>query len=289
MDDGRYRQCVTRSDPGCIVILLDRSDSMKAPWSGTGASLAVGAALVLNNILLDLCITATTEVEAPVRHYFDIGVFGYGARVITPGEGVESAFSGPLAGRGLVPLPELVDNPLTVREEPSVDLMPVPAKIPIWVEPVHGYRTPMCEAIAVAGGHVFDWASAHPNSFPPIVINITDGMVTDSPHDGVSLPEWVSRLTAIETNDGPTLFFNVFLSPLQAEEIIFPDSPTGLPVPGPDLFAMSSPLPRPMLENARADGLDHVRPGARGLAFNVGRSTLLKVLQVGTRVPDRAR
>lgn len=286
MHDGMYSQSVTRSDPGCIVILLDRSDSMKAPWSGTGASLAEGAALVLNNILLDLCITATTEVNAPVRHYFDIGVFGYGARVTTPGEGVESAFGGPLAGRGLVPLPELANRPLTVREEPSADLMSVSAKIPIWVEPVRGYRTPMCEAIAVAGGHVFDWAGAHPNSFPPIVINITDGMVTDSPYDGVALPEWVTRLTAIETSDGPTLFFNVFLSPTQAPEIIFPASPAGLPPPGPDLFAMSSQLPRPMVENARADGLD-VQPGARGLAFNVGRSTLLKVLQIGTRVPDR--
>lgn len=286
MDNGEYRQPVTRTDPGCIVILLDRSDSMKAPWSGTGSSLAEGAALVLNNILLDLCITATTEINAPVRHYFDIGVFGYGARVTTPGEGVESAFGGPLAGRGLVPLPELANSPLTVREEPSVDLMSVSAKIPIWVEPVHGYRTPMCEAIAVAGSHIFDWANAHPNSFPPIVINITDGLVTDSPYDGVPLSDWVARLTGIKTDDGPTLFFNVFLSPTQAPEIVFPASPAELPPPGPDLFAMSSPLPRPMAENARADGLK-VQPGARGLAFNVGRSTLLKVLQIGTRVPDR--
>lgn len=247
-----------------------------ATWSGTGASLAVGAALVLNNILLDLCITATAEVNAPVRHYFDVGVFGYGARVTDPGEGVESAFGGALAGRGLVPLPDLANHPLAVREEPSVDQMSVRAKVPVWVEPVHGYRTPMCEAIAVAGTHVFDWAAAHPHSFPPIVINITDGMVTDSPYDGATLADWVARLTSIQTSDGPTLFFNVFLSPAQAPEIIFPARPAGLPEPGPDLFAMSSELPPPMVENARVDGID-VQPGARGLAFNVGRSTPLRV------------
>ncbi|HWN33407.1 MAG TPA: hypothetical protein VNP03_11710 [Pseudonocardia sp.] len=286
MSQGTYRQPVTRSDPGCIIVLFDRSDSMKATWSGTGASMAVGAALVLNNILLDLCITATTEVNAPVRHYFDIGVFGYGACLTNPGEGVESAFGGSLAGRGLVPLPELADHPLTVREEPSVDQMSVSAKIPIWVEPVHGYRTPMCEAIAVAGAHVYDWATAHPNSFPPIVINITDGMVTDSPYDGATLADWVARLTAIRTSDGPALFFNIFLSPTRSPEVIFPATPSGLPVPGPDLFGMSSELPGPMVANARADGID-VQPGARGLAFNVGRSTLLRVLQIGTRVPDR--
>ena len=286
MSEGTYRQPVTRSDPGCIIVLFDRSDSMKATWSGTGASMAVGAALVLNNILLDLCITATTEVNAPVRHYFDIGVFGYGACLNNPGEGVESAFGGGLAGRGLVPLPELADTPLTVREEPSVDQMSVSAKIPIWVEPVHGYRTPMCEAIAVAGAHVHDWATAHPNSFPPIIINITDGMVTDSPYDGATLADWVARLTSIRTSDGPTLFFNIFLSPTRSPEIIFPATPRGLPEPGPELFGMSSELPGPMVANARADGVD-VQPGARGLAFNVGRSTLLRVLQIGTRVPDR--
>jgi hypothetical protein len=281
-----YRQTVSRADPGCVIILLDRSDSMKLPWANTGSTLAEGAALAVNNILLDMCIKATAEVNAPVRHYFDIGVFSYGACVLAQGEGVESAFGGPLAGRGLVELPALADHPMTVRTEPSIDLMAVSAKMPVWVDPVHGYRTPMCQAIAVAGGHVYDWAAEHPSSFPPIVINITDGMVTDSPYDGANLPEWVKRLTSIETNDGPTLFFNVFLSPAEQAEIVFPSSPAGLPQPGPDLFGLSSDLPQPMIENARVDGYD-VRPGARGLAFNVGRSTLLKVLQIGTRVPDR--
>lgn len=278
---GMYQQTVSRADPGCVVILLDRSDSMKLPWGNTGATLAAGAALAVNKILLDMLIKATPEVNAPVRPYFDVGIFSYGARLITPGEGVESAFGGPLAGRGLVPLPDLAANPMAVREEPSIDLMSVSAKMPVWVDPVHGYRTPMCEAIALVGAHVFDWAGAHPNSFPPVVINITDGMVTDSPHDGATLWEWVQRLTSIETNDGPTLFFNIFLSPAETAEIVFPSDPGGLPVPGPDLFQMSSELPGPMVDNARAEGYQ-VQPGARGLAFNVSRSTLVRVLRVGT-------
>jgi hypothetical protein len=138
----------------------------------------------------------------------------------------------------------------------------------------------------VAGQHAFDWAAAHPHSFPPIVINITDGFVTDSPYQGATLAEWVSRLTAIRTSDGPSLFFNIFLSAAKAAEVVFPSTSSGLPEPGPELFQMSSELPASMAGNARADGID-VRPGARGLAFNVGRSTLLRVLQIGTRVPDR--
>ena len=63
-----------------------------------------------------------------------------------------------------------------------MDVGAPPSRMPVcWSEPVHGYRTSMCQAVAVAGAHVYEWANAHPESFPPIVINITDGIVTDSP------------------------------------------------------------------------------------------------------------
>ena len=57
---------------------------------------------------------------------------------------------------------------------------------------------------------MFEWAKAFPDSFPPIVINITDGMVTDSPYDGADLGMWAKRLTTIGTGDGQALLFNIF-------------------------------------------------------------------------------
>jgi hypothetical protein len=190
-----------------------------------------------------------------------------------------------LAGHALVPLTLLADNPIAVREAPSIDAGMGTVRIPIWVEPVHGYRTPMCEAIAVAGAHVLDWAGQHPNSFPPIVINITDGMVTDSPHDGADLDEWAKRLTTIETYDGTTLLFNIFLSPSPGYGVLFPVSPAGLPEPGPELFSISSSLPQPMINNAHAAQVP-VEPGARALGFNADLAMLLKFLGIGTRVAE---
>jgi hypothetical protein len=283
MNGATHRELVTSHNPGCFVVLLDRSDSMKQSWAGTQGTLAQGAAQVLNSILIDLCFIATKDIDAPMKHYFDVGIISYGARLTTPGEGVESAFGGALTGRWLVPLPELANNPLAMREEQSIDDVTESSTMPVWVEPVHGYRTPMCEAIAVAGQHIYDWTHKHPCSFPPIVVNITDGMKTDDGYKGLSLLEWARRLTGITTDDGPTLLFNVFLSPDRAPEQLFPASPAGLPRPGPELFEMSSTLPQQMVDNARADGVD-VRPGGRALAFNVGRSSLLRVLQIGTRV-----
>jgi hypothetical protein len=284
-----YDQPFSRETPGCIVILLDRSDSMKSSWAGSDATMAQGAARAINKILFELCVKSTKEPGAPLRHYFDIGIFGYGACPQSQSEGVESVFAGSLAGAGIVPLPDVAMNPLAVREEPSIDAQAPNSKVPVWIEPCHGYRTPMCQAIAVAGEHVYQWVDAHQRSFPPIVINITDGMVTDSPYDGADLTDWAKRLTTITTSDGQALLLNVFLSPGREAPRWFPASPRGLPAPGPELFEISSPLPAKMVDNARSAQIDDVGPGARGLLFNADLNMLVKFLEIGTRfdVKDR--
>lgn len=278
-----YTQTFSRFTPGCIVVLIDRSDSMKQPWGISGFTLAQGAARALNNILLELCIKATKEPGAGPRHYFDFAAYGYGICPRTGGEGVESALGGSLSGRDFVPLPELYRNPLAIREEPSIDA--VTSKIPVWVDPEHGYRTPMCQAIATAGAQVFEWVERHQDSFPPIVINITDGLVTDSPYDGADLREWARRLTGISTRDGNALLFNIFLSPEPTEPKMFPATMRGLPAPGPELFEISSLLPATMLDNAREVGMA-VGPGARGLGFQANLEMLVRFLEIGTRLVD---
>ena len=112
----------------------------------------------------------------------------------------------------------------------------------------------MCQAIAVAGSHVYDWVSAHPNSFPPIVINITDGMVTDSPYEGVGLEEWAARLTGIQTNDGPAMLFNVFLSPSGENGSLFPASDRGLRSQAPPCSASAASCRRPCAPMRRRRG-----------------------------------
>jgi hypothetical protein len=280
-----YEQSISRKRPGCIVFLLDRSDSMKRPWNRGGETLAQGAATAINGILMELCLRAQ-KGSGVFYHYFDVGIFGYGVRPLAGGEGVESAFGGPLANRTLVPIGEVRDNPLGMREIASVDLGAT-VRMPVWVEPMYGYTTPMCQAIAVAGEHVYEWAQAHPDSFPPIIINITDGIVTDDPYDGASLGDWAKRLSSITTLDGEALLFNIFVAPEGAAEVVFPATGMGLPHPGPGLFEISSPLPGQMLRNAASVGLP-TAPGSRGFAFNVTDSAMLvKILEIGTRITTR--
>ncbi|MBV9315753.1 MAG: VWA domain-containing protein [Pseudonocardia sp.] len=281
-----YSEQVRRAKPGCIVLLIDRSDSMKRPWAGSRLTLAHGAARAINNTVMELILRATMEEDEEPRRYFDIGLFGYGVRPIQGGEGVESAFGGRLAQRGIVPLPEVAANPLAIRKEPSPDVGGLPSEMPVWVEPVNGQRTPMCQAMAVAGSHIYDWAQKHPDSFPPIVINITDGLVTDEPYEGADLAGWARRLANIATRDGATLLFNIYLSHEQAPTSWFPVTSAGLPRPvGTNLWDISSELPPPMVQNARDEGID-VQPGARGMVMNADLAALTKFLAIGTTVEE---
>jgi hypothetical protein len=283
-----YQQTFSRATPGCIMFLIDRSESMQQQWAGSGLSLAQGAARAINKILLELCVKSTKEQGGALRCYFYCSMIGYGLCPSTGGEGVEVALPGPLAARGIVPLPELADHPIAVREEPSVDAVLSRTRVPAWIDPYHGYRTPMCQAIATAGAYLHDWASAFPNSFPPIAINITDGMVTDSPYEGADVGTWARRLTSVSTNDGPALLFNIFLSPNPGAGVWFPTSAGHLPEPGPGLFSISSPLPQPMVDNARSAQIQ-VTPGARGFVFNADLAMLVKFLEIGTRFDVRDR
>lgn len=276
-----YSQFISRQYPACVIFVVDRSDSMRASWGGSDLTLAQGAAQAINKMLFELCVKSTKRHDAEMFRYFFVGIYGYGVRPRQGGEGVESALPPKLADRFIVPLPELADQPLGVRA--ATGRAGPRSGMPVWYEAAHGYRTPACEAFEMVGNHVKVWTERFPHSFPAIVCHLTDGMVTDSPHKGVDLAGWARRLTSIGTSDGPTLLLNAFLSPSEAPITAFPNSARGLPAPGPELFEMSSPLPEPMIRNARAARMP-VEPGARGFVFNADFATLVKFLTVGTQL-----
>jgi hypothetical protein len=51
-------------------------------------------------------------------------------------------------------------------------------------------KTPMCAALRAAQGVLSGFVSQHPTCFPPIVINITDGVVTDGVFEPEALAIW---------------------------------------------------------------------------------------------------
>jgi hypothetical protein len=215
--------------------------------------------------------------EEGIRDYFHVGVIGYGAQV-------GAAFSGTLAGRQLVPISEVGNSPARVdqrtRKVPdgAGGLVDQPVRFPVWFEPIANGGTPMGQALGQAKSILEAWLSQHPNCFPPIVINITDGEATDG--DPTNAADEIRKL---KSSDGEVLLFNVHCSSQKAQPIVFPNTDAGLPDQyAQQLFRISSGLPPQMAAVARNEGLNATE-GARGFVFNAGMVEVIKALDIGTR------
>ncbi|MCB1271673.1 MAG: VWA domain-containing protein, partial [Microthrixaceae bacterium] len=191
---------------------------------------------------------------------------------------VQSAFSSPLDAADVAWIPDIAANPLRVESRPSPNGSGE-IKTPIWIQPRSIGGTPMCGAIDRAGRIAAGWLQQYPDSFPPIVMNLTDGEA----NDGDPLP-WAERLRGLSSRDGNVLLFNLHLSTLAAEPLLFPSSGANLPDEyARTLHEMSSELPEFMLEAARAQG-SRVEAGARGFGFNADMRSVMTFLNVGTSV-----
>jgi hypothetical protein len=271
---------INRASPGCILFLLDQSQSMRDPFAGDKAtSKANAAADAINNLLMDLVLRCTLNFDEGPRNYFDIGVIGYGARV-----GVGPCFGGSLKGRELVSVADLAANQLRVEERSTVvddgsgGLVPTTVRFPVWFDPVAELGTPMAEAMQRARKVLGLWVTEHKKSYPPVVINITDGVPDADPTKAVE------ALTSLQSDDGQVLLYNLHLSGLAASPITFPAESAKLPDEyAKMLFGISSEVPPQICEELNLEGYP-AAPGTRGFAFNADGGALVQFLDIGTRL-----
>ncbi len=102
---------------------------------------------IINRLLQDLVLKCAKSEG--VRDYYDVGVIGNGA-VVGP------AMSGPLAGKELVPISEVANQPARIEERvKKVDdgaggLFGQQIKFPVWFDAIANGGTPMCQAMSRA-------------------------------------------------------------------------------------------------------------------------------------------
>jgi hypothetical protein len=277
---GLYLSEINRADPGCILFLLDQSYSMKDPFAGDiDVRKANAAADAINKLLMDLVIRSTQNFGEGPRNYFDVGVIGYGAN-----RGVGPCFSGALQGQELVSVADLAANVLRVEQRENIvpdgagGKVSTTVRFPVWFDPVAEGGTPMADAMRMAGKILEPWVARHRKSYPPIVINITDGEPSTDPTGAAK------ALTALSSDDGNVLLYNIHLSRLNLSPITFPAGTGNLP----DrytrmLFDMSSEVPGQIREELSKEGYP-TDQGARGFVFNADAGALLRFLDIGTRV-----
>lgn len=276
-----YTQDWASHQPGCMIFLLDQSGSMGIKFGQTQAGRNQRkcdvVANILNSFLNELITTniiPKADGTSDVRPRAEISVLGY------EGGSVGSILNGPLAGRDFVSLPELQMNPtdIEMRKQKDADETgreyEVDVPFPLWVRPKAGGGTPMCAALQRARDLAQAWAYSHQESYPPVVINVTDGAATDGDPTAIS-----QEIMQITTNDGQALLFNVHITNLTDPPIAYPLQESELPRDryAQLLFSISSIIP----ETSRALlqvllGRD-VPQGSRGMIFN-GDATSVRLM-----------
>ena len=279
-----YTADISRTNPGCFMFLIDQSLSMTDALAGQpGQRKADQAADAINRILDAVAQRCSSGMD--VRDYFHIAIVGYhtdirGNPIITsilPGTSLDTPF---LTISQVAEAAEVVER--NVRESDGAGgIIEVARRFPVWLRPHAEYGTPMCETLNLAYRSLSAWVAQFPDSYPPIVIHVSDGDASDGNPEPIA-----DQILELQTNDGNALMFNVHLSEIAAMPIQFPDTEEGLPDElAVRLFRMSSVLPASCQELAASLDLT-MSELSRGFVFNADMTSLVQFLDIGTRGPS---
>ena len=266
---------LSSNDPGCIIFMIDQSGSMGYQWRGTDQTLAYGAAKAVNSVLAELVARCRKgeEISPRVR----VGLYGYSEPNRQPKVDWASDNTTP-EDDGLMCISTVANVREEVLDEENEVYIP-------WVVPeAYGGGTPMMRAIHEIITVAENFAQNNPNSFPPIIINITDGEPQDM--DTSDIPNEVHPLTSISTVDGHALVCNVHLSETQAAPVFLPSTEDALPDDfSKNLFRASSEVPEIMARVGREKDKLDIPENARLFAYNADPTLLLKLLTLASSAP----
>ena len=238
-----YTADISRNNPGCFLFLVDQSGSMRGALGGQPGLRKMDAAADALNRVLD-AVSQRCSQGMDIRDYFHIGVITYS----TDSQGnptVSAALPGTSLDQPFLTVSQVVDvaevEERQVKESDGAGgIIEVTRKFPVWLRPTASYGTPMCSVLSAASQSLQSWTAQHPDSYPPIVINVTDGDASDGN------PELLAQeIMSLGTNDGSTLLFNVHISEMSAMPAQYLAQESGLPSDeyAARMFRMSSVFP----------------------------------------------
>lgn len=274
-----------------VVIAIDGSVSMQE-WTmlyNTRMRKMEAAALIANFAIDELVMRSTRAGD--IRDYYDIAVFRYSDDGIEPIIASEDNSMVHINS-----LHEAIPQPVCyniVHEEEDGTQSIIPITLHEWVTPKAYGIAPMYEALVHIKGLISKWCNDTFNrrSFPPIVINITDGCCSDA--EEMELMDIAREIESIGTKDGSTLLINTYLANEmdECENILFPTVCDNF---SPDhdcqmLYNMSSQLPEE-LEYIIKDivGCNSQRP-YKCFARNASLCEILALTDIGTEACNKNR
>ena len=270
-----YTEQMSRANPGCIIIMLDQSGSMEDPCGIEGETKKDLATRAVNRTIYEI-IEASTEGENIKDRCF-IGVIGYG----TKNPKVDLILGGMVS--------DIYESKLRTEiikrkvSDGAGGLIEIDEDFPIWVEPKAEWGTPMDMAFQRASELAQEWCNTHPDSFPPLVINISDG----EPNDMDGAEKRAKELVEISNNDGNVLLLNAHIADGIKDPIKLPKDVNLLSDNfAKFLFNISSTLPEGLVTEAQKVGFN-ATIGAKGMVYNADADILIRLLSFGSSKATR--
>lgn len=276
-----YTQEITRRHRTAFVVMLDQSASMqgRVRFGRMMMTKAEAVAFTANALVTEL-VDRSRRTDG-VRNYYDVAIVGYG------GDGVEI-----LTTDGFRSIEELARHAPRMKSVAFEELLPdgtaamVEHSCEQWIEAKAEGTTPMYEAMLRVRDMLAEWCAKPENreSFPPIVINITDGEASDCSDS--ELLDICSQLRAVATDDGQVLLLNIHITSSDTlPSIIFPmaDELLSASRHARTLAECSSIMPEAFSDAIHSlKGMGAVPP-YYGMGYNATIVELLSIINIGSR------
>lgn len=264
----KYSCTVSSQHPSALIFIIDHSSSMSRSTEINGVRydyMSEAVATIVNQEIGKLLEQCTGQ-DGSVSDKFEIAVIGYGSEAY-------SCWAGTLAGRGFATMNEIAAGKGNNEEFP-------------WVEPredgegSHGEK-----ALKKALGLLKEWmdSQASPYYYPPTVIHITDGNVSNN--DRKEFLRYAEMIKKLKTVDGNVLLWNLNISPFHQSEFLLP---TGAEISafintGLELYEASSVLPESFQKEIAAIKGDDDDIPHRAMGINVSLDSMSKLIDLSTK------
>ncbi len=278
-----YRCEIGRRHKIAFVLAIDQSSSMaqEIAINSVEMSKAEMVAFVVGELIEELLLCS--KCDNVYRDYYDIAVIGYSSN------GIHSLISDKV---GFVTVSELAKRSVE-REYINFkckllngDVVVVPYGFPKWIEPMASGSTPMCKMLECVAELLEGWCVQphHRESFPPIFVNISDGMSSDGGAEQlISLSE---RIKGISTEDGNALFVNIEISSGGGGiSLVYPSIDA---LPSEDsramlLAQMSSVMPKRLEHIVHRKRIAYSKPPYLAMGYNTSPMEFISMLNLGSR------
>ena len=242
----QLRRTVSSTKPWLLVVMVDGSHSMSADWGGSKRPMSGFVEQAVNQLLFDMALNYSTSGEADesaLKDRIHLRLLVYS------GEGdVDDPIPLPQGSNYLCASGDdgWVQNYSDLH---NYSLSNSTAEIPRWLEIAPNGRTPMLMAFRTARSVVEQHISDYPNSFPPVVLNISDGEPTDcgEPIDWELLVSECDSIRSLGSEGSRPIICNVHLDPIgQDSPSLYPAEPPRVSGVESGLWLASSKIPEHM-------------------------------------------